>query len=58
MATQPDTLIAPPAQSDFAVATWRLIVDEQPRSGAANMALDQALAEATAAGATPPPRRV
>ena len=57
MATQPDTLIAPPAQSDFAVATWRLIVDEQPRSGAANMALDQALAEATAAGAPPPTLR-
>jgi len=33
---------------------WRLIVDEEPRSGAANMALDQAVAEACAAGACPP----
>jgi lipoate-protein ligase A len=29
---------------------WRLIVDEAPRSGAANMAIDQAIAEACAAG--------
>lgn len=33
---------------------WRLIIDEEPRSGAANMALDQAVAEACAAGACPP----
>lgn len=33
---------------------WRLIVDEEPRSGAANMALDQAVAEACATGACPP----
>ena len=38
---------------DFAVATWRLIIDEQPRSGAANMALDQAVAEAVATGDSP-----
>lgn len=37
--------------------TWRLIVDEAPRSGAANMALDQALAEAAAAGDSPPTLR-
>lgn len=36
---------------------WRLIVDEEPRSGAANMALDQAVAEACAAGACPPTMR-
>lgn len=29
---------------------WRLIVDAAPRSGAANMAIDQAIAEACAAG--------
>jgi lipoate-protein ligase A len=42
---------------DFPVAAWRLIVDDQPRSGAANMALDQALAEACAAGERPPTLR-
>ena len=34
-------------------ATWRLIVETTPRSGAANMAVDQAIAEACAAGASP-----
>lgn len=38
-------------------ATWRLIVDTTPRSGAANMAIDQAVAEACAAGASPPTLR-
>lgn len=37
----------------FAPAQWRVIIDDQPRSGAANMALDQALAEAAAAGDAP-----
>jgi lipoate-protein ligase A len=32
---------------------WRLIVDEAPRTGAANMAIDQAIAEACAAGEAP-----
>jgi lipoate-protein ligase A len=41
----------------FAVSVWRLIVDEQPRSGPANMALDQALAEAVARGDSPPTLR-
>jgi lipoate-protein ligase A len=35
-------------------APWRLIVDAAPRSGAANMAVDQAIAEACAAGDSPP----
>lgn len=35
-------------------AVWRLIVEDQPRSGAANMAVDQAIAEACAAGQSPP----
>jgi len=33
--------------------TWRLVVDETPRTGAANMAIDQAIAEAAATGAVP-----
>lgn len=38
-------------------ATWRLIVEKEPRSGAANMALDQAIALACAAGESPPTLR-
>jgi lipoate-protein ligase A len=34
-------------------ATWRLVIDDEPRSGPANMALDQAIAEACAAGDSP-----
>jgi lipoate-protein ligase A len=34
-------------------AAWRLIIDEEPRSGPANMALDQAIAESCAAGDSP-----
>lgn len=41
----------------FPVATWRLIIEEEPRSGAANMAIDQALAMACAAGDSPPTLR-
>jgi len=41
----------------YQLAHWRLIVDDEPRSGAANMALDQAVAEACAAGASPPTLR-
>lgn len=37
-----------------APTTWRLIVDAAPRSGAANMAVDQAVAEACAADDSPP----
>ena len=39
------------------LATWRLIIDLEPRSGAVNMALDQALAEAAAAGDSLPTLR-
>jgi lipoate-protein ligase A len=39
------------------MTVWRLVVDEQPRSGAANMALDQAIAEACATGDSPPTLR-
>jgi lipoate-protein ligase A len=38
-------------------ATWRLLIDAEPRSGAANMALDQAIAMACAAGESPPTLR-
>jgi lipoate-protein ligase A len=41
----------------FEPATWRLVVDVEPRSGPANMALDQALAEAVAAGESRPTLR-
>lgn len=36
---------------------WRLIIEESPRSGAANMAVDEAIAEAAATGAAPPTLR-
>jgi lipoyl(octanoyl) transferase len=38
-------------------ATWRLMIETTPRSGAANMALDQAIAVACAAGESPPTLR-
>ncbi len=41
----------------FSPAPWRLVIDAEPRSGAANMALDQAVAEAAAAGDAPPTLR-
>ncbi len=41
----------------FDLAAWRLVVDAEPRSGPANMALDQALAEAVAAGDSLPTLR-
>ena len=41
----------------FEHAEWRLIIEAAPRSGAANMAIDQAIADACAAGASPPTLR-
>ena len=38
-------------------ATWRLIVDPKPRTGAWNMALDEAIQDAVAAGQAPPTLR-
>lgn len=38
-------------------AVWRLVIEETPRTGAANMAVDQAIAEACAAGAASPTLR-
>lgn len=40
-----------------APTVWRLVIDAAPRSGAANMAIDQAVAEACAAGNSPPTLR-
>lgn len=48
---------SPDAAPDYPRATWRLIIDDAPRSGAANMALDQALAESAAAGESLPTLR-
>lgn len=42
---------------NFYAASWRLIIEEQPRSGAANMAVDQAIALACAAGESLPTLR-
>ena len=36
---------------------WRLIIEDSPRSGAANMAVDESIAEAAAAGDVPPTLR-
>ena len=38
-------------------ATWRLIVEPEPRTGAWNMALDEAIQDAVAAGEAPPTLR-
>ncbi|RME66221.1 MAG: lipoate--protein ligase family protein [Caldilineae bacterium] len=43
--------------NDFPRAIWRLIIEEEPRSGAANMAIDEAMAAAAAAGDAPPTLR-
>lgn len=42
---------------DFPSAGWRLILEDEARSGAANMAVDEALAESVAAGDAPPTLR-
>lgn len=43
--------------TEFPNATWRLLIESEPRSGAANMAVDQAIALACAAGESPPTLR-
>ncbi|HEV2235166.1 MAG TPA: lipoate--protein ligase family protein [Ktedonobacterales bacterium] len=45
------------SEPSYPRATWRLIVDPEPRTGAWNMALDEAIQEAVAAGAAPPTLR-
>lgn len=49
-----DVFVDVAALEEEAPTTWRLIVDDAPRSGAANMAVDQAIAEACAAGESLP----
>lgn len=44
-------------EAKFPPAVWRLVVEDAPRSGAANMAVDQALALACAAGESLPTLR-
>jgi lipoate-protein ligase A len=44
-------------QPTYPRATWRLIVDPEPRTGAWNMALDEAIQDAVAAGDAPPTLR-
>lgn len=46
-----------PTSAETATESWRLIIDESPRSGPSNMAIDQAIAEACAAGDSPPTLR-
>lgn len=45
------------AVAHYPRATWRVIVDPAPGTGAWNMALDEAIVEAVAAGASPPTLR-
>lgn len=47
-------IFVPIAAETYPATTWRLIIDAAPRSGAANMAVDQAVAEACAAGESLP----
>jgi lipoate-protein ligase A len=41
----------------MSLSPWRLLIEDSPRSGAANMAVDEAIAEAAATGAVPPTLR-
>ena len=45
------------ASGDYPVARWRLLVDDEPRTGAENMALDEAIMDAVARGASEPTLR-
>lgn len=55
-AADPNAIFAEGAailDAEIEPAVWRLVIDAEPRSGPANMALDQAIAEACAAGDSP-----
>lgn len=54
---RPDVFADAAEAAALTPAVWRLVVDDQPRSGAANMAIDQAIAEACAAGESLPTLR-
>lgn len=43
--------------ADYPPARWRLLVEREPRTGAWNMALDEAIMDAVAAGHVPPTLR-
>src|SRR5579863_810911 len=45
------------ATAEYPRATWRLIVEREPRTAAENMALDEAIMDAVAAGEVPPTLR-
>ncbi|MEM7125265.1 MAG: biotin/lipoate A/B protein ligase family protein [Chloroflexota bacterium] len=45
------------SKEQFEPSQWRLIVEDVPRSGPANMAIDQAIAESAAEGTSPPTLR-
>lgn len=42
---------------EYSPAEWRVIVEREPRTGAWNMAMDEAIAEAVSAGESPPTLR-
>ena len=52
-----ETVEATQAPTTWPPTIWRLVVDEVARSGPANMAIDQAIAEACAAGESLPTLR-
>ena len=43
---------------EYAPAEWRLIIEDEPHSGAWNMALDEAIMDAVGAGESPPTLRM
>jgi len=47
----------PELEPRYPAARWRLIVDTDARTGAENMALDEAIMETVAAGDSPPTLR-
>ncbi len=53
----PEPAANPASAESFPRARWRLILETEPRSGPANMAVDEAIALACAAGEAPPTLR-
>ena len=53
----PEPAVNPAPAESFPRARWRLILETEPRSGPANMAVDEAIALACAAGEAPPTLR-
>ena len=43
--------------ASYPLAEWRLLLEDAPRTAAANMALDEAIMEAVARGESPPTLR-